>query len=143
MLSFFDLSHTVDPNEIDSQQHVHNLRYLQWTLWAAGKHSAAIGWDAKEAAAEGLGWVVRQHEITYRAAAFANDELIVRTWVSQIQRYASTRKTLICRPADNAVLAKVQTRWVYVDLRNHKVIEIPDDVREKMAISKTPALPWH
>ena len=68
---FFDYPHTVDPDEIDAQEHVHNLRYLQWTLWAAGDHSAAMGWDSRGALERGLGWVVRAHDITYRAAALA------------------------------------------------------------------------
>ncbi|GAA5510108.1 acyl-CoA thioesterase [Novipirellula caenicola] len=142
MHCYFDVAHAVLPDEIDSQNHVHNLRYVQWTLWAASKHSAANGWDAKAAAAEGLGWVVRKHDITYRAAALAGDELVIRTWISEIDRYASTRKYLICRPADRCVLARAETRWVYVDLRVHKVVAIPDQVREKMQISQTPPMPW-
>lgn len=54
--AFFDLHHTVADDEIDAQQHVHNLRYLQWTLWAARDHSAAEGWDAAAALKDGLGW---------------------------------------------------------------------------------------
>jgi len=142
MLAYYDLAHLVADDEIDSQLHVHNLRYLQWTLWAAGKHSAALGWDSKEAAANGLGWVVRKHEITYRMAAFAGDELVIRTWISDIDRYASIRKTVICRPSDQAVLARVDTRWVYVNLNVHKVVEIPDSVRNVMVQSKTPPMPW-
>lgn len=42
----YQYSHCVTPDEVDQQQHVHNLRYLQWTLWAAHAHSAAAGWDA-------------------------------------------------------------------------------------------------
>ena len=69
MSDFFDYSHVVAPDEIDAQGHVHNLRYLQWTLWAAGSHSRAGGWDSKKALEQKLGWVVRNHDITYRAAA--------------------------------------------------------------------------
>jgi len=72
---YFDLEHRVDDSEIDAQQHVHNLRYLQWTLWAAGEHTRVGGWDAKAALEKGLGWVVRSHDITYRDAAIAGDEL--------------------------------------------------------------------
>ncbi|TWU22093.1 Acyl-ACP thioesterase [Novipirellula galeiformis] len=142
MQSYFDVTHTVIPDEIDSQHHVHNLRYLQWTLWAASKHSAATGWDATAAAEQGLGWVVRKHDITFRAAALANDQLVIRTWVDDLDRFASRRKYLICRPADRTVLARAETRWVYVDLRVHKVVEIPSSVRDKIQVSATPPLPW-
>ena len=77
--AFFDFLHTVLEDEIDAQMHVHNLRYLQWTLWAAGKHTKAIGWDAGAALQRGVGWVVREHRIQYRLAAVAGDQLVVRT----------------------------------------------------------------
>ena len=143
MTKFFDFQHTVAEDEIDAQGHVHNLRYLQWTLWAAGAHSAACGWDAAEALSRGLGWVVRSHDATYRAAAMAGDQIIVRTWVSEIARFASRRKYLVCRPADQTVLARVQTRWVYVDLSVRKVVEIPQNIRSQLVTcEKMPDLPW-
>ncbi|TWT92387.1 acyl-CoA thioesterase [Stieleria varia] len=143
MHAFFDFHHTVLPDEIDAQQHVHNLRYLQWTLWAAGGHTKSTGWDTAAALADGLGWVVRGHEVTYRAAAVAGDEIVVRTWVSEIQRFASRRKYVICRPADRTVLARVETRWVFVDLRNHKALAIPDAALKLLTIPETtPVLPW-
>jgi acyl-CoA thioester hydrolase len=140
---YFDLEHRVDESEIDAQQHVHNLRYLQWTLWAAGEHTRVGGWDAKAALELGLGWVVRSHEITYRAAAIAGDELIIRTWVSEVSRFASMRKYAICRPRDQTVLARVETRWVYIDLRQHKVLAIPDELLGQLLVCETPPpLPW-
>ncbi len=143
MLPFLDYHHTVSDAEIDAQQHVHNLRYLQWTLWAAGAHARAAGWDREAARGQELGWVVRSHEVKYRAAARAGDEIIVRTWVSDIERFSSRRKYLLCRPADRTLLARVETRWVYVDLSQHKVVPIPEDVRSAMTVAETvPPFPW-
>lgn len=141
---FFDLTHTVADDEIDAQQHVHNLRYLQWTLWAAGRHTESIGWDAKAALERGFGWVVREHSIQYRGAALAGDEIVVRTWVHDLQRFASRRKSVICRPADRTLLAKVETRWVFVDLRQHKAVPIPDLAKAQLVVHPSPPpMPWH
>lgn len=143
MKPFFDLQHTVLAEEIDAQDHVHNLRYLQWTLWAAGQHSELCGWDRKSALKAGFGWVVRNHDIKYRAPARGGDAIVVRTWINQIQRFASTRKYVVCRPADQTVLCRVETRWVYVDLDAHTVVAIPDEVRQQMPLCDTiPPLPW-
>ncbi len=143
MSDFFDLPHTVTSDEIDTQGHVHNLRYLQWTLWAAGAHSRAAGWDSEQALKQHMGWVVRKHDITYRAAAMEGDAIIVRTWVADIAKFASRRKYLICRPADATVLAKVETRWVYVDLAKHKVVAIPGDLKEQLSVcDPAPHPPW-
>ena len=143
MHAFFDYPHTVVDAEIDAQGHVHNLRYLQWTLWAAGAHTRALGWDDQADLERGFGWVVREHEVTYRAAALAGDSLIIRTWVSDLAKFASRRRYVICRPADRAVLARVQTRWVYVDLNARKVVGIPRFALEQLVVSSAPPpLPW-
>ena len=71
------------------------------------------------------------------------DEVIIRTWVHDLQRYASRRKFVICRPVDQAVLARGTTRWVFVDLRNHRVLRIPDDVASQLTVlDENAPLPW-
>lgn len=143
MTPFYDFPHTVAAEEIDSQAHVHNLRYLQWSLWAASAHTKALGFDSPTALASGFGWVVRQHEITYKAAAFAGDELVVRTWVSEVDRISSWRRYAITRPADRSVLARVATRWVYVNLKVHKVVPIPPDAMAAIRLCEMPPpMPW-
>ncbi|TWU60607.1 acyl-CoA thioesterase YbgC [Rubripirellula tenax] len=143
MTTYFDFHHTVPDEEIDAQGHVHNLRYLQWTLWAASAHTAAIGFDSKAALAAGFGWVVRRHDVTYKAAALAGDEVVVRTWISELDRISSWRQSVISRPADQKILARVATRWVYVDLRVHKVVSIPTEATAGMTLlSSSPGSPW-
>jgi acyl-CoA thioester hydrolase len=137
-------THRVTPDEIDQQQHVHNLSYLQWTLWAAHEHSAAGGWDSAAALQDGVGWVVRSHDITYRAAAVADDDVIVQTWVSEATPVAIRRRYVICRPADHQILAKIETRWVLVDLRVHKALKLSDEVVATIVVvANPPPLPWN
>ncbi len=143
MTVFFDLCHRVEDDEIDGQGHVHNLRYLQWTLWAARDHAAACGWDSPRALQQDhIGWVVRDHQITYRASALAGDEVVVRTWVEELGRFSSTRKYAVCRPADRTVLARVATRWVFVDLSRRKAIPIPQAASAGLVVAASVPLPW-
>ncbi|EMI43271.1 thioesterase [Rhodopirellula sp. SWK7] len=140
---YYDLHHTVADDEVDAQAHVHNLRYLQWTLWAARDHNATAGWNAGSALSDGFGWVVRDHQITYRAAAVGGDEIVVRTWVSEVRRYACTRKFIICRPADETVLCRGSTRWVFIDLKAHRALEVPEEAKAALALRPNPPkLPW-
>ena len=143
MSEYFDFTHTVQSDEIDAQGHVHNLRYLQWTLWAAGAHTRSRGWDSELALREGFGWVVRSHDATYRAAALAGDYITVRTWVADIEKFASRRKYLVCRTDDRTVLARIETRWVFVDLKVRKVVPIPETATAMLTTCEhTPPLPW-
>lgn len=139
----YQYSHCVTPDEIDQQQHVHNLRYLQWTLWSAHAHSAAAGWDSAAALRDGIGWVVRSHDITYRAPAFAGDDVIIQTWVSELTTIALRRRFIICRPADRKILAKGETRWVLADLRRKKALEVPAEAAAQVQVlASPPPLPW-
>ncbi|TVQ02392.1 MAG: acyl-CoA thioesterase [Planctomycetaceae bacterium] len=139
----FQYNHTVTPDEIDQQDHVHNLRYLRWTLSAAHAHSAAGGWDSQAQLQRGIGWVVRSHDITYRAAALAGDELVVQTWLSEVTPMAIRRRYVIARPADRTVLAKAETRWVLVDLRDRKAIRLdPETLASLQVRESAPPLPW-
>ena len=142
-MNFYDFRHSVADDEIDAQGHVHNLNYLHWTMGAAAGHVKQLGWDSKQALSDGFGWVVRNHDIKYSASALAGDEIIVRTWVSDVSAFASLRKYAICRPADETVLARAETRWVFVDLRVRKVIKIPVEAMAGLAVcDPAPSLPW-
>lgn len=144
MTAYFDVHHTVEADEIDGQGHVHNLRYLAWTLRAAARHSAALGWNSEEMLEKfGSGWVVRSHEVVYRLAAMEGDEIVIRTWVAEIARHAAVRRSVICRMSDRKVLARVRSRWVMVDLRVRKAIQIPDPVAARIEVLATvPPMPW-
>jgi acyl-CoA thioester hydrolase len=139
----FYYSHTVTPDEIDRQVHVHNLRYLQWSLWAAQEHTDHSGWDSEGEFRRGIGWVVRSHEITYRAAAMAGDRILVQTWVSEADAFSARRRYAITRPADRQLLARVETRWVLVNFENHKLIRLDDKTLATLQVlPEPPPLPW-
>lgn len=143
MSEYFDQPHVVGDDEIDAQQHVHNLRYLQWSLWAAGGHTRQLGLDTAAELDRGYGFVVREHSAVYRAAALAGERLVIRTWLSQIDRHSSWRKSFICRLSDRRILTKIDTRWVYADLRHHTVAEIPKHLADAVTVlDSPPPMPW-
>ena len=140
---YFDFLHTVSDDEIDRQGHVNNLRYIHWTLGAASAHSKACGWTDQRRSESGCDWVVRSHNITYKSSAFAGDEIVVRTWVADMQRVASRRGYLIFRPSDQTLVARAETKWAFVSLTERKVVRIPDDMAAAFQITESaPPLPW-
>jgi acyl-CoA thioester hydrolase len=70
--------------------------------------------------------IVRRHQIEYLRPAVYGDDLAVTTWVSLIKRTTAVRHFVISRPADGAVLVRVHTLWVWVDLKTGRPIRIPD-----------------
>jgi acyl-CoA thioester hydrolase len=115
MPAVFHWKHTVQDAEIDGQDHANNVAYVEWLQAAAVAHSAAQGWPGSRYREVGFGWVVRRHTIEYRQPAHAGDEIVVRTWVSTMKRVSSMRQYEVLRPSDNALLAKAETLWAFID----------------------------
>lgn len=125
---------TVTDSEIDRLGHVNNVEYIRWMIAAALAHSAVQGWSAEAYEELGSGFVVRAHEIKYVKPAFAGDEVVVRTWVSDFRRMSSRRRYRIMRSSDEALLASAATEWAFVDFGQGSLCRIPQQVQDAFEI---------
>ena len=127
----FDIQVTADV--VDGNGHVNNVAYIQWLQDAAVRHARESGCMAATTAA-GASWVVRTHHIEYLAPAFAGDTLTVQTWVVNFQKVRSLRKYKIIRAADQTVVARAETDWVFVNAKTGRPLTIPDEVKNTLPI---------
>jgi acyl-CoA thioester hydrolase len=128
MSTIFQYPHTVADDEIDELGHANNVVFVAWMQAAAIAHSAALGWTTERYRRLGMGWVARRHTIDYLLPAFAGDELIVETQVSEMKKATSTRVYRILRPADGALLAKAETHWAFVNYVTGRPTRIPAEI---------------
>jgi acyl-CoA thioester hydrolase len=128
MPAIYEHALTVQGSDIDRMGHVNNLRYLSWMLDAAVAHSAVQGWTAARYDELGQGWVVRSHEIKYLEPSYEGQAIVVRTWVADMTKVASTRRYKILRAADQRVLAKAATQWAFIDFKTGTLARIPEVV---------------
>ncbi len=129
MPAIYQHLHCVDETEIDELDHANNAAYVLWMQAAAIAHSTAQGWPTERYRAAMYAWVARSHKIDYLLPAHAGDELIVYTWVADMQRASSLRRYEITRVQDQAILARAETRWAFVNLASRKPIRIPPEVQ--------------
>ena len=130
----------VQPEEIDSVGHVNNLEYLKWLQDAALAHSAAQGWPGSAYRAAGQGWVVRSHFIEYLVPAYADDEIVVRTWIADMKRVTSLRRYEIIRTQDGSKLARAETNWAVVRFSDHQICRVPPEISSAFElVPDTPA----
>ncbi len=134
MTAIFEHPITVTADDIDSRGHVNNLRYILWTLAAAEAHCASLGWDSQRVLAMGSSWVVKSHEIHYRAPLFEGDEIVVRTWVSDFRKIQSLRKYRIIRQSDGATVADAQTNWAYIGIEHQVPRRVPEEMKNAFTI---------
>jgi acyl-CoA thioester hydrolase len=127
-MNAFTLEIEVPASAIDRLGHVNNVEYVRWMQDAATAHADAAGCTAATLA-DGAVWVVRSHRIEYFRAAFAQDRIRIRTWVANVRRAFSLREYEFVRCGDDALLAKAETDWVYVDQASGRPKTIPAHFR--------------
>jgi acyl-CoA thioester hydrolase len=116
---------TVGRESIDANGHVNNVEYIRWMQEVAIRHTQQLGADVRAAAA-GLTWVVRSHNIEYRVPAFEGDEIELSTWVGSVERVSSIRKYEFKRTNGNILLASGETNWVCFNREAGRPAAIPE-----------------
>lgn len=120
---------TVPLAAIDGNGHVNNVAYVQWMQDVAVMHSNSAGCTAATREA-GCTWVARTHTIEYLTPAFAGDTIVLSTWVADFRRVRSLRHYEFHRAADDKLLARGQTDWVYIDAASGRPSPIPEIIRK-------------
>ena len=126
----FEITLTVQPADIDQQNHVNNTVYLRWVQDVATAHWNAA---APETMRDAIGWVVLRHEIDYKTPACLNDEVVLRTWVGQATRVTFERFTEI-RKSTSQVFATARTLWVPINPETGKPTRVSAEVRARFSV---------
>lgn len=117
----------IPPSAVDENGHVNNVMYVQWMQDAAVRHYEAMGGTGPTHAI-GATWVVRSHLVEYLSPAFAGERIQVLTWVVNMRRVRSLRRYRFVRAADQRLLVRGETDWVFVDAKNGSPRAIPAEV---------------
>jgi acyl-CoA thioester hydrolase len=126
----FELTVTVQPADIDRQNHVNNTVYVRWIQEVATAHwQARAPADARDA----IGWVVLRHEIDYKSSAALGDEIVLRTWVGKATRITFERFTEMRRASDSELLSQARTIWVPINPDTGKPTRVPSEVRARFS----------
>jgi acyl-CoA thioester hydrolase len=119
--------------DIDELDHVSNIAYLRWIQDVAAAHSAAVGLALAQYQRIGGIFVVRKHEIEYLLPALLDDQIELRTWVSDFRGATSRRQTRVVRMRDGALLARAATLWAYLARDSGRPVRIPPPVQAAFA----------
>ena len=118
----------IPKDAIDENGHVNNVAYVQWMQDIAVEHYESIG--GITAQGPDATWVVREHRVEYFLPAFENEEIAIHTWVENVRRVRSLRKYEFIRKADDKILVKGETDWVFVDVKTGRPRAVPNEVIE-------------
>ena len=117
MTTFFDLKLKVQSEHIDLLGHVNNVKWMQDVATA---HIDHIGLGLEKYLELKHAMVAVEHHMQYKKASVLGDDVVLRTWFSDINAMYSYRQYVFYRPADRAVLFVASTKWACVEIATGK-----------------------
>lgn len=124
----FAMRHVVSWQDLDMTRRVDDATLLGLTETCGMAVIAAHGWPAERMAAAGFAIILRRHQVQRLAPIALNDDVEIATWASDVKRVSATRHFTIRRARDGALLARIDTLGVWVDLATGRPIRIPSQL---------------
>ena len=70
------------------------------------------------------------HYISYKAASFEGDELVIETWIVSLEGVKSERKYKIYRPKDNKTIVEAKTEWCLLKSETKRPSRVPKEIQD-------------
>lgn len=116
MSSVFDLRIKVKPEHIDVLGHVNNVVYVQWMQDVASAHIETLGVGLDQYLEMKHAMVAVEHHVQYRKAAMLDDDVILRTWLYEINALYSFRQYAFFNAKDQSLLFTGNTKWACIEI---------------------------
>jgi len=116
MSSVFDLRIKVKPEHIDVLGHVNNVVYVQWMQDVASAHIETLGVGLDQYLEMKHAMVAVEHHVQYRKAAMLDDDIILRTWLYEINALYSFRQYVFFNAKDQSLLFTGNTKWACIEI---------------------------
>lgn len=116
MSSVFDLKIEVKPEHIDVLGHVNNVVYVQWMQDVASAHIETLGVGLDQYLEMKHAMVAVEHHVQYRKAAMLDDDIILRTWLYEINALYSFRQYAFFNAKDQSLLFTGNTKWACIEI---------------------------
>lgn len=115
----------VTQDDLDELQHVNNVRYVHWIQEIAREHWVSV---APPDLIRSAVWVVRRHEIDYKAPALLGETIRVRTFIADTKGPLSTRVVEMVHQHNNKPVLSSRTTWCLLDAETLRPIRISDKI---------------
>lgn len=120
----------------DRVSHTNYLRYIQETAMDA---SAVAGFGGDWYLANGFIWFVRDTHIEFFQPLRYGDSVRVGTRVRNMRQALSKRVYELHRVADNALVARAETDWAFIESASGKPARIPQAIRDAFFPGSVPS----
>jgi acyl-CoA thioester hydrolase len=122
----FVIEDRVADEDIDGLGHANNTSYMRWCERVSWAHSAALGITLATYQEMRRAMVIRRCEYDYERAAFADQGLLLATWLVECDDVIRVvRRFQIRDPRSGATLLRARTEFVCIDLDTGRATRMP------------------
>ncbi len=126
-MKVFEQNILITNKEIDENEHVNNVMYVQWMNDIAIAHSSNVGDTVAYQRKNNYMWVAKSHTIDYIRSAYEGDTVSIKTWASEYKKTATLREYEFYNQK-NELLAKAKTVYVFLNFSTLRPTKIPEEV---------------
>lgn len=124
--------------ECDAYDTVYYTNYLRYIQETAMDASAAAGFGADWYLSRGYSWLVRDTFIEFLQPLRYGDSVRVKTWVRNMRQALSKRAYELFRVSDDALVARAETDWAFIDTATGRPARIAPEIRERFFSASEP-----
>jgi acyl-CoA thioesterase FadM len=120
---------TVRVTDINAANHLSNESMISMISEARARFLFEYG--VAETERDGTGIIVTDLAATYRAEAYARDQLLFEVGVMDFNKYGGDITFRITRPRDKTLIAMAKSGFVFFNYKTSQVVAMPEDFRNK------------
>jgi len=129
----FKMRRQVDWQDTNAGGELDHAMLLTYLEECGRKVIAAHNWPMERMLAEGFAILLRRNQVEYLQPARYGDELEMATYASNLKRATATRHYLVRRLSDGALLARMHSLGVWVNLATGLPIRVPPELIKDFA----------
>jgi acyl-CoA thioesterase FadM len=120
---------TVRVTDINAANHLGNDSMISMISEARARFLFEFG--VSETERDGTGIIITDLATTYRAEAFARDQLLFEIGVMDFNKYGGDITFRITRPRDKKLIAMAKYGFVFFNYKTSQVVAMPEEFRNK------------
>jgi acyl-CoA thioesterase FadM len=126
---YYSTPMTVRVTDINAANHLGNDSMISMISEARARFLFEYG--VSETERDGTGIIVTDLATTYRAEAFARDQLLFEIGVMDFNKYGGDITFRVTRPRDKKLIAMAKYGFVFFNYKTSQVVAMPEEFRTK------------
>jgi acyl-CoA thioesterase FadM len=126
---YYSTPMTVRVTDINAANHLGNDSMISMISEARARFLFEFG--VSETERDGTGIIVTDLATTYRAEAFARDQLLFEIGVMDFNKYGGDITFRVTRPRDKKLIAMAKYGFVFFNYKTSQVVAMPEEFRTK------------